>query len=113
MPQFLMRFSYAPPALRELVQRQEVDPAAEASALVNSLGGKVLGYWYAFGAFDGVALIEAPGNETPAAIAIAIGGTGAVSKVETTVLVTMEQANAAIRSAASAKHLPPSNVESQ
>lgn len=74
--------------------------------MVTSLGGKLLGYWFAFGAFDGVALIEAPDNRTVAAIAMAIRGTGEVSRLETTVLLTMDEAQMAMRKATEATHLP-------
>lgn len=75
--------------------------------MVASLGAKLLGYWYAFGDFDGMVLIEAPDNSAAASIAMAIGGTGEVSRLETTVLLTMDEARKAMRKAATATHLPP------
>jgi len=75
--------------------------------MVESVSAKLRGYWYAFGKFDAVALIEAPNNTTAAAIAMAIRGTGQVSCLETTVLLTMEEAREAMRAAATATHLPP------
>ena len=106
MPQFLIQFSYAARSIKDMVDNPEVDRAAEALGLVSSLGGKVLGYWFAFGNFDGVMLMEAPDNSTAASIAMAVGGTGAVSRLETTVLLTMEQAQEAMRRSARATHLP-------
>lgn len=76
--------------------------------MVASLGGKLIGYWFAFGAFDGVVLIEAPDSGTVASVAMAIRGTGEVSRLETTVLLTVDQAREAMRKAAEATHLPPS-----
>jgi uncharacterized protein with GYD domain len=111
MPHVLVQFSYAPRSIKALVERPDVDHAAEASAMVASLGGKLLGYWYAFGHFDGVVLLEAPDNSTAASVAMAIGGTGEVSRLETTVLLTMEEAWAAMRTAAAATHLPPGETE--
>jgi len=106
MPHFLVQFSYASGSIKGLVDRPEADHAGQAAAMVASLGGKLLGYWYSFGEFDGVALIEAPDNSVPAAVAMAIGGTGEVSRLETTVLLSMDEARAAMQKAATATHLP-------
>ena len=107
MPQFLVQFTYASRSIKALVEEPEVDHAAQASKMVASLGGKLLGYWYAFGEFDGMVLIEAPDPTTVAAVSMAIGGTGEVSRIQTTVLMTMEEARAASRKAGAATHLPP------
>ena len=107
MSTYLVQFSYASRAIKSLVDQPEVDHAGQASAMVASIGGKLLGYWYAFGAFDGVVLIEAPDNSAAASVAMAIGGTGEVTRLETTVLLTMDEAQAAMHRAANAKHLPP------
>ncbi|HVN60332.1 MAG TPA: GYD domain-containing protein [Gaiellaceae bacterium] len=107
MPQFLVQFSYVSRSKKGLIEQPDVDHAAQASKMVASLGGEVLGYWYAFGEFDGMVLIEAPDSTTVAAVAMAIGGTGEVSRLETTVLMTMDEARVAARKAQTATHLPP------
>jgi uncharacterized protein with GYD domain len=107
MPAYLVQFKYAPAAVKGLVDRPDVDHAGQAAAMVASLGGTLLGYWYAFGEFDGVVLVEAPDSSAAASVAIAIGGTGEVTRLETTVLLSMDEAQEAIRRAATATHLPP------
>jgi len=106
MPHFLIQFSYASRSIKGLVDRPELDHAGQASAMVASLGGRLLGYWYSFGEFDGVALLEAPDNSIAAAVAMAIGGTGEVSRLQTSVLLTMDEARNAMHKAATATHLP-------
>lgn len=106
MPHFLVQFSYASRSIAALVDQPDVDHAAQASTLVASLGGTLLGYWFAFGDFDGVALMEAPDNSTAASVAMAVGGTGNVSRLETTVLLTMEEAHEARRKAATGTDRP-------
>jgi uncharacterized protein with GYD domain len=113
MPHFLMQFSYAPGAIKGLVRRPDVDHAGQAAAMVESVGASLRGYWYAFGGADGVVLLEAPDNSTAAAVAIAIGGTGEVTHFETTVLLTMDEARAAVRRAEAATHLPPGATEAR
>jgi len=107
MPQYLARFSYAPPAIQALVRQPDVDRAAEAAAMVDSLGARLLGYWHVLGGSEGVVLLEAPDSGVVASIALAIGGSGEVSKYDTTVLLTMKEVQAAAVAAASARHLPP------
>lgn len=107
----MVQFSYVSRSIKSMVTRPDVDHAAQASAMVASVGGKLLGYWYAFGEFDGVVLMEAPDNRVAASVAMAIGSTGEVSRLETTVLLSMDEAQDAMRKAGAATHLPPGDRE--
>jgi uncharacterized protein with GYD domain len=107
MTYYLVQFSYVSRSIRSMVDQPDADHAGQASAMVASVGGKLHGYWYAFGEFDGVALIEAPGSSTAASVAMAIGGTGEAARLQTTVLLSMDEAQEAMRMAAAATHLPP------
>lgn len=113
MPVYLVQFSYASRSIKALVAQPDVDHAGQASAMVMSLGGRLLGYWYALGDFDGVVLIDAPDNSAAASVAMAIGGTGEVTRLDTTVLLTMDEAKDAIRRAVNATHLPPGEKENR
>jgi uncharacterized protein with GYD domain len=106
MPLYLGRFSYTTDAIKALVHEPE-DRSAAAREVADSLGGKLLGFWYAFGEFDGVFLMEAPDNASAAALAMAVGAGGALSEVETTVLLDMDEAQDAMRKAAAATYRPP------
>ena len=106
MPLYLSRFNYTTDAMKELL-KQPQDRSAAAREMADSLGGKLLGFWYAFGEFDGVFLMEAPDNASAAAVAMAVGAAGAVSDVETTVLLDMDEAQDAMRKAAAATYRPP------
>ena len=111
MPQFLLQFRYVPRAIKQFVAQPDEDRAGRAAALVASVGGKLVGYWYAFGEFDGMALLEAPDSSVAASVAMAVGGSGEVSRIETTVLMTMEEARTALQLAGRATHLPPGEEE--
>ncbi len=65
------------------------------------------GFWYAFGDHDGYNLWEAPDNVSMAATALAISGGGALSSVQTTVLMTVEETLAALEKASSIAYRPP------
>jgi uncharacterized protein with GYD domain len=106
MPLYLGRFSYSVDAINGLVENPH-DRAQTAAEAFESLGGKLMGFWYAFGEFDGVFLAEAPDNATAAAISMAVARTGALTRLETTVLLDMDEAQEAMRKAAGATYRPP------
>ena len=108
MPLYLGRFSYTSDAIKALLEQPQ-DRSAAAREVAESLCGNLLGFWYAFGAFDGVFLMEAPDNASAAALAMAVGAGGALSNVETTVLLDMDEAQDAMRKAAAATYQPPSS----
>ncbi|MEU6181931.1 GYD domain-containing protein [Streptomyces coeruleorubidus] len=74
---------------------------------MESVGGKLHGFWYAFGAHDGYSLWEAPGNVSMAAVALAISGGGALSSLETTVLLTVDETIEALRAAEQVQYRAP------
>ncbi len=90
MAMYLTRFSYTPETWARLTQNPE-DRRDAARAYIESVGGKLHGFWYAFGEFDGYNLWEAPDNVSIAAVVLAIGGGGALSKIETIPLLTVEE----------------------
>ena len=106
MPMYLSRFSYTPETWARLVSKPE-DRRAAAQQYIESVGGKLHGYWYAIGEYDGYNLWEAPDDVSMAAVAIAIGGGGALSKFETTVLLSVEDTLVALGKAGSVKYTPP------
>jgi len=87
---YLTRFSYTPETWARLMEHPE-DRRDAARTYIESVGGKLHGFWYAFGSNDGYNLWEAPDNVSMAAVAIAIGGGGALSKLETTALLTVDE----------------------
>jgi uncharacterized protein with GYD domain len=90
MPQYLTKFSYTPETWARLIENPE-DRREAARSYIESVGGKLHGFWYAFGAHDGYTLWEAPDNVSMSAVAIALGSGGAISSQETMVLVTVEE----------------------
>ncbi|WP_201863502.1 GYD domain-containing protein [Microvirga soli] len=103
---YLTRFSYTPATWAKLIKNPE-DRRTAAKAYIEAVGGKLHGFWYAFGDHDGYTLWEAPGDVAMAATALAIGSGGAVSSFETTVLLTVEETMAALQKASSITYRPP------
>jgi uncharacterized protein with GYD domain len=106
MPLYLTRFSYTPETWDRLIKNPE-DRRAAAEGYIESVGGKLHGFWYAFGDHDGYNLWEAPDNVSMAAVALAIGAGGALTSFQTTVLLTVEDTLAALEKARSVKYRPP------
>src|SRR5687768_14988688 len=106
MPMYLTRFSYTPETWARLIKNPE-DRRAAARQYIEAVGGKLHGFWYAFGDHDGYNLWEAPDNVSMAATALAIAGGGALSSVQTTVLMTVEETVAALQKASAIKYRSP------
>ena len=106
MPIYLSRFSYTPETWAKLIENPE-DRRKAAQKYIESVGGKLLGFWYAFGTHDGYNLWEAPDNTSMAAVALAISGGGALSSFETTVLLTVEEAMSALSKAEQVRYRAP------
>jgi uncharacterized protein with GYD domain len=63
---YLTRFSYTPETWARMMKNPE-DRREAARKYIESVGGKLHGFWYAFGTYDGYNLWEAPNNVSMAA----------------------------------------------
>lgn len=106
MTLYLTRFRYTPETWSRLIKNPE-DRRKAAQEYIESVGGKLHGFWYAFGEHDGYNLWEAPDDVSMAAVAVAIGAGGALSSIETTTLLTVEDTIAALERAQSIRYRPP------
>ena len=103
---YLTRVSYTPETWARLMKNPE-DRRVAARKYIESVGGKLHGFWYAFGAYDGYCIWEAPNNISMAAVGLAITGGGALSKFETTTLLTVEETLEALRLSQKVGYQPP------
>src|SRR5688500_20316671 len=99
MPLYLTRFSYTPETWARLIKHPE-DRRAAAKQYIESVGGKLHGFWYGFGEHDGYNLWEAPDNVSMAATAIALSAGGALTPGHTPVLLTAKATVAALENTA-------------
>jgi uncharacterized protein with GYD domain len=106
MAMYLTRFSYTAETWARLIAHPE-DRRVAATKYIESVGGKLHGFWYGFGEHDGYTLWEAPDSISMAAVVLAIGSGGAVHSVETTVLFTVEETLAALKKASSIAYQAP------
>ncbi len=106
MSLYLSKFNYSPDTWARLISHPE-DRTKAAQSYIESVGGKLHGFWYAFGTHDGYSLWEAPDNVSMAAVALAINGGGALSSLETTVLLTVAEAMEAMHKAEQVQYRAP------
>lgn len=106
MALYLTRFSYTADTWARLIKNPE-DRREAARKYIESVGGKLHGFWYAFGTHDGYNLWEAPDNVAMASVAIAIGSGGGVSTFETTPLLSVDETLKALSGAKSVGYRPP------
>jgi len=90
MPKYLTTGSYTSEGLRGLLKDGGSKRRAEIERMVESLGGTVEAFYFAFGSDDFFIITEAPDNVKIAAGALIASASGAVS-VKTTVLLTPEE----------------------
>jgi uncharacterized protein with GYD domain len=106
MTLYLTKFSYTPETWSRLIGNPE-DRRKAAQSYIESVGGRLHGFWYAFGEHDGYNLWEAPDNVSMAAVALAIGSGGALSSIDTTVLLTVEETIEALGRAGNIRYKAP------
>ena len=77
------------------------------SPVFESMGGKLHGYWYAFGDADGFVLFEAPDDITAASLLVKVASTGAFRQVSTTKLLTVDEALEVMRRGGGTQYRAP------
>ena len=106
MARYMIQASYSTQGIADLVSNPQ-DRAAAVRPLIERLGGKLESFDFAFGDFDAVVILEVPNNVAAASIAMAVGASGAIASLKTTVLVSMEEAMEAMRQAGGVGYRPP------
>ena len=99
MSLYQVQFSYTAEAWAKLARNPE-DRSAEVGALLESLGGRLLSfYYYIGGEYDGVLILEAPDKEAALAATISAFAAGGAKALNTTELVSVEEGMEAMRRA--------------
>jgi uncharacterized protein with GYD domain len=100
MPKFLVQISYTTEGVRGLQKEGGTARRAAAQKLMESVGGKLEAFYFAFGAADVIAIADVPDNVSAFATALATVASGTV-KSQTTLLVTPEEVDQAAKKAVS------------
>ena len=106
MPHYLVHASYTAQGFSGLVKTPE-DRSTVIGALVESIGGRIESSYNTFGDSDVVVIMEMPDNVAMAAFSMAVGASGAVTNLRTTVLIPTSEGVEAARKAAGMSYRPP------
>ena len=94
MAKFLIKASYNADGVKGLMKEGGSKRRAAVTKLVESLGGKVEAFYYAYGPDDAFIITELPDATTGVALSLAVNASGAV-RLSTTPLLTPEEIDAA------------------
>lgn len=103
---YLIQASYTAAAVGAMIKNPQ-DRAEAIRPMMKKMGGKLHGLWFTFGEFDIVAIAETPDTVTAAAMAMAIGASGAMSAYRTTPLLTSAEAVEAMAKAGGVPYKAP------
>jgi uncharacterized protein with GYD domain len=108
MPKFLFEASYTVEGVKGLRREGGIARREAVARAAKSVGGRLEGFYFAFGDHDVFAVADLPDNESATAFALAVGEAGGAS-VRTVVLLTPEQVDAAVKR--SVEYRPPTEWE--
>ena len=90
MPKYLVKASYNPAGAQGLLKEGGTSRRDALTASIESVGGSVDTFLYAFGGDDLYIVMDVPDNVSAAALGLAIGAAGAITW-NTTVMLTPEE----------------------
>lgn len=96
MPKYLVQANSTVEGGKGLLKEGGTSRRTAIEKLVKSQGGSLEAFYYAFGETDEYVIVDLPDNVTMAAIALTVSTSGAAT-IKTTVLVTPEEVDQAIK----------------
>ena len=98
MALYMTQFAYTPEAWASLVKSPQ-DRSAASLELAQKVGSRIVGFYYCFGEYDGIAIIDAPDDSSVLAGVMALIAPGHLKTIKTTKLFTVEEAMVAMHRA--------------
>jgi len=105
MPKYLFKGSYSQSGIAGVMKDGASSRVAAARSIAESVGGSLEAFYFAFGGHDFYAIGDLPDHASAVALAATIGASGAMSQLETVVLISPEEGDAAAEKAVS--YRPP------
>ena len=108
MAKYALFFSYTAESMAAMMKNPS-DRSAAARQVAEGVGGSLESFYWMFGEYDGMAIIEGPDSISAGAVSVAVASTGALSKAVTTELFDSDDQAALIEKArtALASYTPP------
>jgi len=105
MASYLYQISYSSEAWAALVKRPQ-DRVEAIRKVVEKLGGTIDKFWFAFGDYDLVGVLDMPDNASAAAFSVAVAAGGACKNVKTTPLLSIAEGLEAMKKAGGSGYKP-------
>jgi uncharacterized protein with GYD domain len=94
---YLLKASYSPEGIKGVLKEGGSSRSTAVEKALAGLGGTLESFYFAFGGTDVYITVDLPDHATAVAFASSVGATGALSKVETVVLLTPAEIDAAVQ----------------
>ena len=94
MPKFLIKASYATEGIRGLLKEGGTGRRAAVQKFIESVGGKMESFYFAYGESDAYLIVDVPDAATGIAVSLAVNASGVVH-ISTVPLITPEEMDAA------------------
>jgi uncharacterized protein with GYD domain len=105
MAKYLIKASYSAEGIKGVMKGGGTSRVEAVKKAIGSVGGTVESFYFGFGSDDVYVTVDAPGNTAAAAMAAAVGSSGALARYETVVLLTVDEIDEAMKMAVS--YSPP------
>jgi len=90
MALYMVQFAYTAEAWATLTKKPQ-DRSEPLKQMTQKLGGRLVGLYYCFGEYDGVALVEIPDDAAAMATSLAAVSPGHIKAIRTTKLFTVQE----------------------
>jgi uncharacterized protein with GYD domain len=104
MPKYLIQSTYTREGAEGIRSKGGIARRDAITDMARSLGGELEAYYFSFGDYDVLAILDLPDDEAAAAVAMVVDAAGGAT-ARTTVLLTPEQIDEASRRAT--EYRPP------
>jgi len=106
MALFMWQAAYTPESWAVQLKNPANRAETVGRQVCESGGGKLVGAWYCFGDYDLIIVADMPDAESMAAVSLALAAGGACKTATTTVLMSGDQAVAAMKKASAVSYKP-------
>lgn len=96
MPKYMVQASYNAEGAKGLIKEGGSGRRAAVQKLIESMGGKVEAFYFAYGEYDAFVIVDLPDAASGLAVSLAVNASGAL-RLSTVPLITPEEMDAAAK----------------
>lgn len=106
MAYYLLQVAYTSESFASQMKNPQ-NVVERTKSVIESLGGKLLSTYYAFGEYDLIQTMECPDSVSAAAVAMVAAAGGALKATKITPLLSVDEGQKALKKAAAIKYKAP------